>query len=366
MKKIRIAFIIELYGTEKQGGEQEAMFALATRLRAVDSFDVQIYSYSGADSKKLSLPAPSAVALAPFARDVFAVPRLGRSIVKTILPGVDIVHASASTLFSFARPRIPYVHSVHSIPSERAQELSRASDYRFLPLKTASRCLAFLERRGLSRADAVIALKKETKEFLESRFFLSSEKIARIPNGVDTRIFTPAPKRGKSVLFVGRPTAVKGIDTLLAAAPHIHAPMIIVVPRANEELQKKVKAAGAELHTRIPHDDIPAFYQRAGIFCLPSLKEDQPLTVLEAMASGLPLVVTPSAAADVVCDGAHGMVVPPRDSVALANAVNELVDHPERADAFGRAGRAAVLKDHAWQNILEQHVAIYERLFRSS
>lgn len=363
MNKIRIAFIVELYGTKRQGGEQEAMVALADHLRAYEDLDIQVYSYSGLNSKPLAIPQPSRLALLPYIRDIAVVPRVGSKLARTLTANVDIFHISSPTMFSFVKSSAAVVTSIHSIPSERAEEFSHLPDYWYLPLGAVSKVLKALEQRSLSHADSVIVLKEKTKTYLQEELKVNSERIIRIPNAVDTNLFSPVESLGDAVLFVGRPNLTKGIDTILAAAPSIHAPVIIVAPRISEELRSRAVSLGIEVHERLPHDALPEFYARARVFCLPSLKEDQPLTVLEAMASGIPSVVSLSAAADLIEHDRNGVVIPPRDPHALASAVNELLDDAERCRRYGQAGREKVMQEHSWDVVARAHYELYMRLY---
>jgi len=80
-------------------------------------------------------------------------------------------------------------------------------------------------------------------------------------------------------------------------------------------------------------------YANADVFCLPSVQEGFGIVFLEAMVAGLPVVACRAAAVpEVVLDGQTGLLVPPRDPVALATALGTLLADPERARALGRAG----------------------------
>jgi glycosyltransferase involved in cell wall biosynthesis len=98
-----------------------------------------------------------------------------------------------------------------------------------------------------------------------------------------------------------------------------------------------------ELMGAVPPEDMPGIYAAADIFCLPSWWEAMPLSLLEAMAAGLPVVATAVGdVARVVEDEVSGMLVPPRDSTRLAAALVCLLLDPEMRERLGRSARARV------------------------
>ena len=96
-------------------------------------------------------------------------------------------------------------------------------------------------------------------------------------------------------------------------------------------------------------------------FALPSLAEGVSNTVLEAMASGLPVIATDVGGnADLVVDGRSGCVVPAADVAAMAAAIMSLAIEPERAAAMGRAGRAKVEVQFSLQSMVAAYRNLYD------
>jgi glycosyltransferase involved in cell wall biosynthesis len=176
--------------------------------------------------------------------------------------------------------------------------------------------------------------------------------------GVDTRHFRPdgaVPRAANLVLFVGRLVAKKGLTHLLAALPAV----LRVVPEAElvvagdgplrAALERE--AADAALPVRFLGVQPPAAVRdlmcRAAVLCAPGVvtalgdAEGLPMTIVEAQASGLPVVTTPSGgSAEGVVDGETGFVVPAADAAALATALVAVLGDAawrERASAAARA-----------------------------
>lgn len=179
---------------------------------------------------------------------------------------------------------------------------------------------------------------------------IDASKIQTIWNGIDLARFAdqdPAP--GGPAVVVARLVPEKGIATLLRATAIItrQAPEFRLEIAGEGPDRPALEALANELNldTRVRFlgrvDDVPALLGRAGMLVLPSRKEGISLTLLEAMARGLPCVATRVGGnPEVVIDGETGLLAPPEDPEALARAILALWTDPARAKALGKAGRA--------------------------
>jgi glycosyltransferase involved in cell wall biosynthesis len=155
------------------------------------------------------------------------------------------------------------------------------------------------------------------------------------------------------VLSVGRLVPEKGAPVLLDALAELHRRGIEVRARLvgagplEGPLRAQVAALGldriVELVGAVGQDSLPDHYAWADAFCLPSFQEGLPVVLMEAMASGLPVVTTRIAGIpEMVVDGRHGRVVTPGRADHVAKALGELADSPDRCASFGQGGRRAV------------------------
>ncbi len=109
--------------------------------------------------------------------------------------------------------------------------------------------------------------------------------------------------------------------------------------------------------------DMPDVYARTNIVCLPSYREGVPRSLLEAASCGRPIVTTDvPGCREVVADGVNGLLVPPRDAVALADALQSLIEAPELRARMGRAGRQRVEQEFTLDFLVGQQLAIYREL----
>jgi glycosyltransferase involved in cell wall biosynthesis len=201
--------------------------------------------------------------------------------------------------------------------------------------------------REIELADSILVGSSFAKETFVAQG-VPPEKLAVIPYGVDVQRFEPVePARLHSkpfrVLFVGQIGERKGISYLLKA--------YAAFKKRDSELHLVgdfVKGGDAykrfrELfrHTpNLPHAELPSLFRSADVFVFPTLVEGMGLVVLEAMASGVPVIVTPNGPGDIVRDGVDGYVVPSRDSAAVAERLERLYADPALRMEMGKNARA--------------------------
>lgn len=163
----------------------------------------------------------------------------------------------------------------------------------------------------------------------------------------------PAPWESRdpaSVLTLGRMNKGKGSYDLLAATAELRDPPVRVMLGGDGELEQ-VRQRGAELGMAdrlqllgwVGPDDKPGYLARATVYALPSYAEGLPMSVLEAMAAGIPVVTTPvGGIPDAVTDGVEGFLVQPGDVTALRQKLQLLLNDNALARRMGEAGRRKI------------------------
>ncbi len=212
------------------------------------------------------------------------------------------------------------------------------------------------------------------------------EKARLIPPGVDQKTYRPQEQRRLGLreqlgisadtivaASVGHLVPVKGHGTLIRAAaalPNLHVwiagrPLDAEYAASLEQLRKDLHVEDrVQLLGNIK--DIPAFLAEADIFVLPTVAkwrmEGCPVALLEAMACGLPAIATNiPGAQDVIQPRSNGLLVPPEDHPALADALGELASSADLRRALGNAGRDRVLNGYTTEREADQ----YDRLYRT-
>jgi glycosyltransferase involved in cell wall biosynthesis/peptidoglycan/xylan/chitin deacetylase (PgdA/CDA1 family) len=224
--------------------------------------------------------------------------------------------------------------------------------------------IGFYERHVLPKtlhgADSIICTSDNVHDIFFKQF---PKKVHTITPGVDCAFYVPPGKYPKdTILFVGslnRSDSHKGLNYLLEALGDVvkgHPKVKLIVVGGGtgikdfEKLAKKLNIAkhvvflGAQSGS-----ELKAAYQNATLFSLPSLNDNFPLVILEAMASGLPVIGTAvGSIPSIVEDGKTGYIVAPANSKVLASKVNYLLNHREVAKALGLNGRHKVEKSLTW------------------
>jgi glycosyltransferase involved in cell wall biosynthesis len=217
------------------------------------------------------------------------------------------------------------------------------------------------ERRNVERADLVMVTSRYCAEVAQREYGVRPDRLAVVPEPIDLEVwddqFWRAPRRspgGPVVLCVARMYPRKRIQDLLRAAAILRARIpgaqVRIVGRGPEWPAMSRLHGGLGLGDAVvllgdlTRERLAEEYANASIFCLPSVQEGFGIVFLEAMAAELPVVACRIAAVpEVVGDGATGLLVPPRDPGALAEALERLIADPALARRLGQEGRRRAL-----------------------
>ena len=201
----------------------------------------------------------------------------------------------------------------------------------------------------IRRADAVLVGSTYASESFVAEG-VDPKRMRVVPYGVDLETFTPSESPaapGFHVIYAGQLTQRKGIAYLLRGYDKF--------ARADTRLTLVGSIVGSDrplrpysgLFEHVAHQTRPALaamYRSAHVFVFPTLIEGMPLVVLEAMACGLPVIVTANGPADIVRDGIDGFVVPERDEDAICDRLEHLYRYPELRVAMGHQAALRALE----------------------
>jgi D-inositol-3-phosphate glycosyltransferase len=211
---------------------------------------------------------------------------------------------------------------------------------------------------------------------------IPSSSVHIVPCGVDVDHFRPGgPVAGRGdrprVLTIGRLVPRKGLDTVIEALCHLpDAELVVAGGPARTDLERDPEAlrlrrlalargvAGRVLFTgRVRHEDMPALIRSADVVVSVPWYEPFGITAIEAMACGVPVVVSAVGGhLDTVVDGVTGLHVPPRVPSALAGRLRRLLTDPRLGATLGAAAARRARERYAWSRIAAETEAVYNRV----
>jgi starch synthase len=392
---MRVDIITKEYPPEIYGGAGVHVAELVKALRS--SMDVQVRAF-GADRDE---PGTTAYRTpAELAGANAALQTLGTDLV--IVPdvaGADVVH-SHTWYANFAGHIAAQLHGIPHVLT--AHSLEPLRPWKAEQLGGGYAVSSGIERLAYENAAAIIAVSEGMRQdILRSYPQVDPAKVRVIYNGIDVEAWHPVddpeilaqhgidPSR-PSVVFVGRITRQKGLPYFLRAAEKLPPEVQLVLCAGapdTPEIMDEVRGLVAELtKTRtgvvwieefLPRNQLSAILTAATTFVCPSVYEPLGIVNLEAMACGAAVVGTATGGIpEVVVDGVTGRLVPieqlqdgtgtpvdPDRYVAdLAAVLTEVVSDPERAKAYGEAGRIRAAEEFSWAAIADTTRALYAEL----
>ena len=293
-----------------------------------------------------------------------------------LIVGFDIDGTLLSGLTS-----APYVCSVKGVLAEEAH-CERGWPRWMLT------ALSLLERRNARRAPLVLSTSRYCIERIRFHYGVASERLAIVPEGIDLSLWQStadptalvqldAARDPFTVLCVARQYPRKRVVDLIDAFAVVTAreprARLVIIGDGPEHaaLQRRLQDRGLQAQVRLlgalqEDAEVRRWYTRASVFCLPSEQEGFGIVFLEAMASGLPVVTTTSAAIpEVVPDGEAGLLVPPRYPDALAEALLRLLQDPDLRARLRECGRRHV-RQYSWDRVADRFLEAVEPLVSQS
>jgi glycosyltransferase involved in cell wall biosynthesis len=200
---------------------------------------------------------------------------------------------------------------------------------------------------------------------------VSTEPYKDLPSREDARAQLGLPKASFVVGIVARVSGQKGhlllIDVFARILRKVPGALLLIIGdgAGMPAVKSRIQELGVAQHVLLmgARNDVPLILKGMDVFCLPSEMEGMPMTVLEAMAAGLPVVTSNvGGLPELVEEGKTGLMVPPRSPEPLEAALLALAEDASRAKAMGGAGRERLLNAFS----LDQTIAEYEEVYRKA
>jgi len=354
------------------GGVEKVVQQIAERLNGKDNFEIEVLCCShekrGKEEKINGVKIHRASSFGifwgmPFSFDFF---RLFKKLSKKV-DIIDFHHPFplVDLAFFLFRPKAKLIVHYHS-------DIVRQKALEFL-----FRAFIF---NTLKKAEKIIV---SNPNLIKSSPYLQKfkEKCQVIPFGVDLEKFKKfdlekvqkiKEKYGNFVLFVGRLNYYKGLHYLIEAMKDVKANLVII-GEGPEKSNLIFRILKLKLENKIfllpfqPEEELVNYYRACDVFVLPSIFKSEAfgLVLTEAMACGKPVISTElgTGTSFVNRDGVTGFVVPPRDSKALAEAINKILLDKELAQKFGKNAENLVIENFSLQKMIEKTKGIYKEVF---
>lgn len=297
--------------------------------------------------------------------------------VVSMLESCDIFHGFASqSLKSMEKAKKLGAMVVADNPNTHPLDMRRilTEEYKIwkVPYPPYNKLAIDRKLRALDIADRVLLLSKTShKSFMDNGYPAGSLRI--VPYGVDKELFRPRPKKdGKfRVLFIGQICLRKGFQYLLEAWKLLglkDAELVLAGSSKPDGLYALRKYKGKTdfkmLGPLSQMSEIAELYNQASVAVFPSIEDGFGMVVTEAMASGLPVVVSQNVGAkDLVNNGEEGFIVPIRNAGAIKDAILQLYEDKDKRDQMGQRARRKV-QDQTWQGYQDRLIAVYKELVR--
>jgi glycosyltransferase involved in cell wall biosynthesis len=272
---------------------------------------------------------------------------------------------------------LPLAAVIHH-PIRRDLEMQLASEASWKRRVLARRWYGFLpmQEAVARRIDRVVTVSEVSANEIVDCMGVARARIAVVPLGVDQTVFYPRPRLAGPLRIMTTASSdvpLKGLRVLLTAFAGLLADwpevrLVIVGRRRAGPTQDLLEALGigasVEFVENLSSEAMAAEYARADICVVPSLYEGFGLPVVEAMASGTPVIATDGGALPEVV-GDAGVIVPAGDAEALRGAIDALLREPARARALAVAGLARVQARYGWDRVGEAYEALLNEVIVS-
>jgi glycosyltransferase involved in cell wall biosynthesis len=190
-----------------------------------------------------------------------------------------------------------------------------------------------------------------------------------LPNFIEDRVFTlqkiTRPAQRLRAIYAGGITAAKGSAEILMMAKRFPTIDFHLFGKMHADMAALYQTASVNLtlHGEVSHATLLQEMCKSDFLLFPSYTEGFPLTVLEAMATGLAVIATSvGGIPEMIIDGAGGLLVPPRDSSALAEAIQTLLDQPQQLATFGQYNKQKSQSEFSYSTVVARLQTIYQQL----
>ena len=233
-----------------------------------------------------------------------------------------------------------------------------------------------LEEWWIHRANRLIGISKAIVNRTQQYYHIGFKDLPIVPNPINIDFFKPTPtfNTNNNILYIGRLEFRKGVHVLIRAIPYV----LEKIPQAkfifigndcgmkfyilNKVSQFRIQDS-VEFIDQIPQDKLINYYQQSALCVVPSLWENHPYVILEAMASGKPVIASNvGGIPEIIEDKINGILVPPGSFLALGEAIVRVFNDKKLQERLGKNARRYIEDKHAPMKVIQETLKVYEEL----
>ncbi len=300
--------------------------------------------------------------------------------IRNHLGEIDVIHDNQSLSYGIwaLAGRRPTVATIHH-PITRDREIAVAAARPFWKRLKERRWYSFIAMQTsvARQLGHLVTVSDRARADIAADFKLPSDRLRVVPNGIDTDRFHPMPgivrEPDRVIVTNSADMPLKGLLHLMRAVASVARSgrkirlTVVGAPTANGDVVRLIRELDigdrVTFTGRIGQADFIRHYAKAALAVVPSIYEGFGLPAGEAMACGVPVIATTGGALPEVV-GDAGVLVPPGNPAALAAAIRDLLDNPERAAHLGAAGYRRVRRRFTWDRAARRTVAVYKDAIR--
>jgi len=275
--------------------------------------------------------------------------------------------------------RIPAVKEVNGIVANEKEVTNQAKGI-------ILNIINHIEKRNMTKADKIIVVTSKLKQILIREYNVSENKIEVLENGANVDLFRPMERNRvisklriseqfRYVCFVGNFATWQGLEYLIKSVPHVlkECPdarfLLVGDGDLKERLESMVKDIGVSdkviFTGMVPYQDVPYYINASDVCVVPKLPLKSgysPLKLCEYLACEKPVIASRLNGFEILEEHQMGLLVPPEDEVALAQAIVRMLKDYSLREEMGKNGRQYVVKHRSWENVARKTLQVFEEL----
>ena len=298
-----------------------------------------------------------------------------KKVIKQNFNEYDVIHDNQSLAYEllFFQKKKPLVTTIHHpISMDLAYQLQSTNDLFLKLLMRRWHSFLVMQKFVAKRLKKIVVPSNSSMDDIKNEFQVKENKMKRVMNGIDLKVFYPDPKIQKIpfklVTVASADVPLKGLDYLLKALPGLVkvypdiSLSVIGEQKTGGHTERLIKKLNLEkrvnFFSNLTQEELRISYCRAELAIIPSLYEGFGFAAIEAMACGVPLISTSGGALPEVVKDA-GIIIPPKNVKEIYNSIDFLLSSPDRAKDFAEKALKRANSKFSWEAVAKKLEKVY-------